>query len=328
MCMLYVSSLEIEPEKYSKYQNEILISEGVPQRIVFESLLQIKYIYPVPDKDKNVAIYFKVLNPGDYVITIAFNNESTEKMQFYASHIKYIPTSQINQNCGNYDLCTISLSIESFTVSKDYTPKLEISIRQMDNIPYYISKGVVKKDFVPGDSWLNLFTTLGKNDNGYINVNFARGSGLIYAKIVPINGEGDKDPDWRQYKFPRTQEGTLKYDFYNKKILITNEDTSKCDDGCYLLISIESSVKGKLDEQFRFHIFSITVDLIPNGKLKQDGPIIQIEPEEYITGSFNDSKRIKNKDMYEFYQINIPYDADRVEFDLQADSIKLLVNIG
>ena len=328
MCMLYVSSLEIEPEKYSKYQNEILISEGVPQRIVFESLLQIKYIYPVPDKDKNVAIYFKVLNPGDYVITIAFNNESTEKMQFYASHIKYIPTSQINQNCGNYDLCTISLSIESFTVSKDYTPKLEISIRQMDNIPYYISKGVVKKDFVPGDSWLNLFTTLGKNDNGYINVNFARGSGLIYAKIVPINGEGDKDPDWRQYKFPRTQEGTLKYDFYNKKILITNEDTSKCDDGCYLLISIESSVKGKLDEQYRFHIFSITVELIPNGKLKTDGPIIQIEPEEYITGSFNDSKRIKNKDMYEFYQINIPYDADRVEFDLQADSIKLLVNIG
>ena len=32
--------------------------------------------------------------------------------------------------------------------------------------------------------------------------------------------------------------------------------------------------------------------------------------------------------MYEYYQINIPYDADKVEFDWQSDSAILLVNVG
>ena len=63
---------------------------------------------------------------------------------------------------------------------------LEISIRQIGNIPFYIPIGVAKKEFVPAGTTLNLFTTLGKGDEGYINVDFARGSGLIYSKIVDI----------------------------------------------------------------------------------------------------------------------------------------------
>ena len=327
MCMLYVSSLEIAQDKYSEYQKEILVSEGITQRVVFTRLKKIKYIYPVPDKEKNIAIFFKVINPANYSYIITFNHKIGKQNYFYSNNIDFISKELITEGCWEFDLCNIVLTIETKS-NEEYTPDLEISIRQIDNNPYYLSKGIVKQDFVPASTWLNLFTTLGKDDNGYINVNFARGSGLIYAKIVSINGEADEDPDWRQYKFPKTQEGTLKYDFYNKKILFTKEDTSICDDGCYLLISLQSSAIGNLDEQYRFHLFSITVELIPDGELKKNGPIIQIEPEEYIIGSFNDSERIKNKDMYEFYQINIPYDADRVEFDWQSDSSKLLINIG
>jgi hypothetical protein len=72
-----------------------------------------------------------------------------------------------------------------------------------------------------------------------------------------------------------------------------------CDDGCYLLISLQSSAIGHLDEQYRFHQFSITVNLIPSQSLKKAGPLIQIEPEEYIIGSLDDPDRIKDKDMYE-----------------------------
>ena len=43
--------------------------------------------------------------------------------------------------------------------------------------------------------------------------------------------------------------------------------------------------------------FSITVELIPYSlwRIKKDEPIIQIKPEEYIIGSFNDSEKIKKK---------------------------------
>ena len=58
-----------------------------------------------------------------------------------------------------------------------------------------------------------------------------------------------------QYKFQKAQKGTLKYDFFNKKIIFTKDDTKICDEGCYLLISLKSSAIGNLDEQYRFHIF-------------------------------------------------------------------------
>ena len=32
--------------------------------------------------------------------------------------------------------------------------------------------------------------------------------------------------------------------------------------------------------------------------------------------------------MYEFYQLTIPYDADKVEFEWQSDSSILLINVG
>ena len=94
------------------------------------------------------------------------------------------------------------------------------------------------------------------------------------------------------------------------------------------MISLQSSATGNFDEQYRFHQFSITVSLIPDQRLKTTGPLIQIEPEEYIIGSLDDSDRIKNGDMYEYYQVNIPYDANKVEFDWQSDSAILLVNVG
>ena len=152
---------------------------------------------------------------------------------------------------------------------------IELTIRQINNIPYYIPKEVVHQDFLPAKSKLYLFTTLGKDDEGYLSVNFARGSAKVFANIVSIykTGEGeDKEepnPDWRNFTFPKDSDHSLYYAFYNKKFEFYNDMTSKCEYGCYLLISIEPSVKGDLDEQYRFYLFSITISLTPSGLLKK-----------------------------------------------------------
>ena len=55
----------------------------------------------------------------------------------------------------------------------------------------------------------------------------------------------------------------------------------------------------------------MTVSIIPDKELKKNGLIIKIEPEKYIVGSLTNSEKIKNKDKYEFYQLSIPFDADK-----------------
>ena len=323
MCMLYVSGIQISENEDD--QNEILIGEGIPQKVNFINVSTIKYIYPIVDKSKNLAVYYKVINPAEYKVSTAINNRSPTTQVFSQSYIDYIDNSTID--CNNNELCSVIISISVNENDYDYNPSIEVTIRQLDNVPYYIPKGVVKQDFVSGGTWLNLFTTLGKDDEGYITVDFARGSGEVYAKIVEFEDDGDDEPDWRQFAFPREQKGTLKYQFYNEKLIFGNDDTKKCLLGCYLLISITSSTTGNLDAGYRVHQFSITVGLSPRGASNQHGQIIKIEPEEFIIGSLTNIKKIASKDMYEYYQITVPYEADFIEFDWQSDSAILLVNI-
>ena len=127
-------------------------------------------------------------------------------------------------------------------------------------MPYFIPHGLHKEDFLAANSTLFLYTTLSPNDEGFISLDFMRGSGAIYAKIVKIEDK-ETDPDWQHYKFPRTKEESLYYEFYNKKIVFSSEDTNKCQNGCYLLMTIQSSVKGQMDEQYRYHQFSVFVSV-------------------------------------------------------------------
>jgi hypothetical protein len=49
---------------------------------------------------------------------------------------------------------------------------------------------------------------LGEGEEGDVIVNYRRGSGILYGKIVRKNAaEPEKDANWREmYKFPSTKE--------------------------------------------------------------------------------------------------------------------------
>lgn len=103
-------------------------------------------------------------------------------------------------NCREKDVCNMIISINVEERANNMNPIIELSIRRIDKIPFYISKGVVKQDFVSSSSWLNIFTTLGKNDEGYVTVNFATVSGKVYSKIVKFEREIKENPDWRGFR--------------------------------------------------------------------------------------------------------------------------------
>ena len=333
ICMVYISALEIY-EKNSGIRKEILISEGVPQRVIYENDLDImRYLFTNPDNNKNIALNINMIVKGKFKVKIFFRESMYNQEEIISkSTYFFINREWIQEKCRPNELCTMTVEIEKIRSFYETDPILEITVKQTENEPYYISKGIIKKDFLSGDKYLRLYTDIGKNE-GYITVNFYRGSGYIYAKIVEIN---QKDPDvgadWRNYKFPDKSDNktTLKYDFYNKKILITEEDTKNCDLGCYVLISIKTSVMQDEFKESDFYPFSIIVEFSPKDYINKNEfqRKIIIDPEEYIIGSLYETDDVNKTGIYEYYTISLPYDVSGVEIDWQSDTAELLINVG
>ena len=327
MCMLYVSGLEIS-KKGSSVQRELLLSQGVPQTTVFEEDLDtVRFVYPHTDKTKNILVIFDVINPAKYQVKITYNHNETELKPFTSDYVYYAPNDTLESNCRPNEICTIIAEITVVEKYNSQIPILETTIREASEVPIYLPKGVSKRNYASGDKPMFFFTDIGHEDSGYISINFERGSFEVYAKVVTKTmTTAEQNSNWRQYRFPNKGDNDdgLLYDFYNKKLSFSNIETGKCKTGCYILIYLRSTVEGSLKDGFRFFPFTISVTVNSKGDLQKTGEIVEIHPDEYVIGCLDKNK----KEKYEYYQINIPYDAEGVEFDFQSDVGILLVNIG
>ena len=96
MCMLYASSIELMKENNYYAQKEILVTEGIPQRINFmNNNYKIKCIYPNINRDKDVIIYFKVINSANFTYTITYNSVKNDADYVAQSKLLYINQNKI-----------------------------------------------------------------------------------------------------------------------------------------------------------------------------------------------------------------------------------------
>lgn len=102
-------------------------------------------------------------------------------------------------------------------------PKLVISVKAVqDGTPSYIKKNHAQIDFLLGKNTQYYYTDLGKGEEGDAIVNYHRGSGRLYGKIVKKNlDKPEEGANWREmYKFPETVEESLEFYGFIKKIMI------------------------------------------------------------------------------------------------------------
>mgnify|MGYP002623964632 CR=1 FL=1 len=206
-------------------------------------------------------------------------------------------------------------------------PKLLVSVKAVqDNTPSYIIKNQAKLDFLLGNNWQYFYTDLGLNEEGDVLVNYRRGSGRLYAKIVPKNAEKPEEgANWREmYKFPTTVEESLEFFGYIKKILIKKENTSICKEGCYLLLSLTTSILSDKYFDFREHPFTIIVKTKSSEKV-QDIPIINLSLNEYIIGNLYTHE---DQNIYEYYSTIFTHDSHKVTIDFQSNEVNLYIKVG
>ena len=331
MCMLYVAGYE---SKDPEYETEIVVAENINQQVIFnDNFKAISFLYPHADPDKDLAIHVNIIDQANYAIRIYAKDRThvLKSLLITRSNIYFISRNEIRNVCEKNTLCSIIVdaSFESALPNMVKTdPMIEITIRQIKNSPSYLQKGQAKMDFTCGDLFYYLYTEIGRNEIGEISVNFLRDFGKVWGRVVRKNLNSPEDgANWRGlYRLPREDWGDgINYNGYIKKFVIGVEETKDCLEGCYLLLSIQISQIGDYVSEHKFYPFSIITKVSPTNHAYNDIPKVVIQVNEYIVGNVDVSE---NERISQFYEVWIPHDTYRIEFDWQSEVAGLYINVG
>ena len=323
MCMLYVAGYEDEKER------EILIGDNINQQIIFNrNFKKIRFLYPLSDQKKDIALYINVIDKAFYKYTIYSVTTQIDQNIITRSKIIYLKYSKLASQCTTNLLCPIIFQIEYETEIIKTDPMIEITVREIKNTPSYIQKGIAKLDFVCGDLYYYLYTDIGKNDLAEITINFLREFGSLWAKVVRKDQKFiDDGANWRGiYRMPSEEwKDSLPFNKYIKKLIVNSEDTADCIEGCYLLISIQISQIGDYVENYDFYPFSIITRITPNDRSYTEIPKVVIQVDEFVIGNVD---LAQNDKIFEFFEVWFPHDSEIVLFDWQSSVAGLYINLG
>ena len=328
-CMAYASSLELNSIEELD-ERQIVISDNEPRQMAFKKdYKEIEYLYPLSNYSNDVIVKFYFLDLATYEVMISFDHKKETKYMQSGNDIIYLSHLEWANICKEKDICPIIIKINLISTYDENIPKLLVSVKGVqDNTPSYINKNKVKLDFLLGNNWQYYYTDLGEGEEGDVIVNYKRGSGRLYGKIVSKTAtEPEKDANWREmYKFPSTKEESLEFYGYIKKILIKKNETQICKDGCYLLLSLKTSIVTEEDYNydFREHPFSIIMHTRNSDKI-EDIPIINMPLNEYIIGNLYTHLE---GNMNEYYSAIFTHDSHKITFDFQSKVVNFYINVG
>lgn len=331
LCMIYASSLELESPKELD-EGQIVISDNEPKQIAFEKggNEQIEYLYPHSNSSNDVIININLLDIAKYIITVSFDHVKETQYIQTGNDLIYLSKNEWKKICKDNEICPIIIKIKLDSIFIETEPKLLISVKAVqDNNPSYLTKNKAKLDFLLGNNWQYYYTDLGKDEEGDVLVSYRRGSGRLFGKIVPKNIQTPEEgASWREnYKFPTTVEESLDFYGYIKKIIIRKNETQICQDGCYLLLSLKTSIVSEIDpfpNDFREHPFSIIIHTRSSNEIK-DIPIINIPLAEYIIGNLYS---YEDNNIYEYYSTIFTHDANKITIDFQSKVVNFYINVG
>ena len=103
-----------------------------------------------------------------------------------------------------------------------------------------------------------------------------------------------------------TNDDSLKYATYNKKIIIDKESTKKCRDGCFVLISVVCNLFS--DDSYEDDITPYRISLNPriissNGDMAAANPKVKIDINEFVIGDIN--FELANDIKYDYYEVTL-----------------------
>ena len=323
-CIFYVGGFELNENK------NISLIEGVSYPFTLtknENKLNLVYRFlkrKISKDTASLAILIDKIGKGNLKlkVTNAYNKDKTLTISD-RNNFRTLMIKDSFYDCED-TLCYMNMEVEYLNPTNSNL-NFEIEIMGSNSVPYYLPTGELFLDILREGQYQYFYSDLKTNSYGEIIVNFKQGSGSVIGKIVNKN-DIDEKANWnKRVKLPliedlekNVNDKLIEFDYYNKKLVFTEEDTKNCDEGgCEIYIGILP-----YDEP-RSLIYTPYIDY--SIFLRYDDTSVEIPQNEYVFGSL---KRTIDEDEVDYFIFNVNKDTDRIVISFDSDLCSLYVKKG
>lgn len=296
------------------------------------SISHIKFIYNHSYSTKEILILSISKNDeGNLQLSYSIGEKEPIKKTISTSHRKFLfYESEIIKGCINYPSnCPIIIEVGTprAFLSSEESLGFEIALLLPNNKsnPTYIKQGTIRFDgvfpFQYGTQsakkikYQYYYMGIDSIQSAEIVIDFKRGNGLAVAKMLSFD-EIDLYPEFdERVEMPKVDSlGLLKFDYFNKKFVITEQQTQKCVPGCEIFVGVYT-----MDESMYFNLNEYSI------LFRYDDTIVKLPANEYTFGSLSNTER---EDEYDYYATTIHKDTDRIIIDFDSELCAGYVKLG
>ena len=321
-CLFYLAGDE------SFQDNELLLNEGVFHQMAFNYKINyISYIYPfVYSGPSQIVFSINKYSTLNLKINYKFYGREGSQGIINNHHRKIeILISEIEEHCSIGEPCPLIIEIEPEKKITDRHTELRFQIEVLSSagIPSYLTLGEIRYNRLNGKktNLLSLpnvhyyYSDLAQGTSGEINIDFLRGSGNAVAKVVRKDVI-ESDPDWnRRVQLPtQDSDGIKRLDYYDKRIEISEDDTSDCPKGCEIYVEVYTDNIYSEDKIVEYSIV-----------LRRNDTVSNLPLQEIVSNTLYETI---HKDVYNYFQTHIYENTNRIVFDVDCDLCVVFVNYG
>lgn len=325
LCQLYAYGIELTND-HNELTKDILIPDNIPQQVVFNNNVKhVSFGYIHVEPKNNIIITFNLKHKAQYKIKLYYSNIKRDIEEIILDNsILHLSSDEWRNYINGNESCYIKLDITLEKSNGNAISLIEFIIKSVEsNIVSYIPRNILRLDYAKNMNSQYYYTELGGDEEGFIALNFYRGSGMIYARIVQKDNK-EINGTWRGSFILPNEKNSIPMNNYIKKVEF-NTNNYNCSLGCYLLINICSNVIINYEEIINYP-FSVIVHTNIMTKDYDQIPKINIQVNEFIIGSIKE--KYPQQIIFEFYSVTLNSDAKFVMIDFQSNSGGLFINIG
>ena len=319
-CYFYVGASE------SSLELPTLLREDVPySRTLSSKTRNATFSWPFPYKTGNTVIKINLQNEFSINAEIFINDNKKLDYSIARSTVLIVEEQSLS-SCSKTGGCQITLNLELTSFKgDDMKVPVEVSLSTGRKTPQILKKGILRRDGMIDKKQNYYYFEVGKNEEGEILLDFKRGGGVMYAKIVNKDDHIKSDFAWfNKVELPNetNYDKQLEYDYANQRIKVSSEHTSNCENLCFIVIGVFSKFKFGGYES----LFSSEYSILFRNKIKDknketlEKAAINIPINEFISGS------PQEKEIFDTYLLEFmdSYNGFEIEFK----SLKAILHLS
>ena len=224
---------------------------------------------------------------------------------------------------------TIGIELAHINDLGNKTVPVEIVVSTSRKMPNVLPKGVLRRSALNINSTDYYYIEVAGKEEGEIVLDFKRGTGIMFAKMVPKNKLIDSIEAWRKKVILPTENRhdiSLPYNHITQKIRYEQKHTEKCaGHGCFLIVGVKSKENYGGFESIFTAEYNIYVRYINTKEIDLSKVAVNIPINDYIIGSL---EQTSTKNQYDAYVLDILDDYKSLEIEFKGDEASLVYNIG